>query len=214
MRRGKFISVEGGEGVGKSTQVALLAGSLADEGYEVLCVRDPGGTGIGEKIRAILLDKDNDELNARVELLLYLASRAQLVSQLIEPALTAGKVVITDRFHHSTLAYQAGARSIDMEMVREMNLFATAGILPDLTFLLDLPPDEGFSRKSSDNEENDRMEDQGQTFHEWVRRTFLKLAEQDPGRIRVIDARGAKEEIALEIRKQVVEMLERDKDRQ
>lgn len=208
MHRGKFISIEGGEGAGKTTQAALLARSLSAAGYQVLSVRDPGGTEIGEKIREILLDRSHHELNARVELLLYLASRAQLVSQVIEPALSAGKVVITDRFHHSTLAYQAGARSLNMEMVREMNLFATAGILPDLTFLLDLPPEAGFERKGLAGGETDRMEGEGQAFHEWVRRTFLKLAEQDPERIRVIDARQTAEGIALEISRQVMEKLE------
>ena len=208
MRRGKFISIEGGEGAGKSTQAALLARSLSDAGYEVLCVRDPGGTEIGEKIREILLDKDHAELTARVELLLYLASRAQLVSQVIEPALGSGKVVITDRFHHSTLAYQAGARSLDMEMVREMNLFATAGILPDMTFLLDLPPEEGFKRKGSSGGENDRMEEQGLAFHQWVRKTFLKLAQQDPERIQVVDACKTAEEIAASIKERVMKTLE------
>lgn len=209
MRRGKFISIEGGEGTGKSTQVVLLARSLSEAGYEVLSVRDPGGTEISEKIREILLDRNHLELNPRVELLLYLASRAQLVSQVIEPALSAGKVVISDRFHHSTLAYQAGARSLDMEMVREMNLFATAGILPDLTILLDLPPDEGFKRIGRESGEIDRMEGQPAAFHEWVRRTFLRLAEQEPERIQVIDAGKTVDEIALEIKQRVLQVLEK-----
>jgi len=209
MNRGKFISIEGCEGAGKSTQAALLARSLTESGYEVLCVRDPGGTEIGEKIRGILLDNAHTELAARVELLLYLASRAQLVSQIIEPALGSGKVVIADRFHHSTLAYQAGARSLDMEMVRDMNLFATAGILPDMTFLLDLPPEMGFERKGLTSNKIDRMEGQGLAFHESVRRTFLKLADQDPERIQVIDGSKTEEEIALEIRQRVMKILER-----
>jgi dTMP kinase len=206
MKKGKFISIEGGEGAGKTTQVKLLAESLTAAGYEVLLTREPGGTAIGEKIREILLDPNNTRLDLRGELLLYLASRSQLVSEVIRPALESGKVVISDRFHHSTLAYQGGARSLDFALVRRMNNFATGGLLPDITFLLDLPPLEGRKRKGPGSE-IDRMEGQGIEFHEKVRQAFLSLAEEEPARITVLDARKPAQEIALLIKERVLALL-------
>jgi len=206
MKKGKFISIEGGEGAGKTTQVKLLAGSLTAAGYEVLLTREPGGTAIGEKIREILLDPNHTKLDLRGELLLYLASRSQLVSEVIRPALESGKVVISDRFHHSTLAYQGGARSLDLALVRRMNNFATGGLLPDITFLLDLPPLEGHKRKGPGSE-IDRMEGQGIEFHEKVRQAFLSLAEEEPARIVVLDARKPAQEIALLIKERVLTLL-------
>ncbi|HUU27477.1 MAG TPA: dTMP kinase [archaeon] len=206
MKKGKFFSIEGCEGAGKSTQAKLLAESLASEGYEVLLTREPGGTAIGEKIREILLDRNHPELNPHVELLLYLASRSQLVSEVIKPALEAGKLVITDRFHHSTLAYQGGARSLDLDLVRRMNDFATGGILPDITFLLDLPPEVGMRRKGA-RKEVDRMEGEGKIFHEKVRQAFLKLAGKEPNRILVLDARKPVAELSLAIKRHALDLL-------
>lgn len=204
-KKSLFISFEGGEGAGKSTQASLLADYLKEQGREVVLCRDPGGTVIGEKIRKVLLDNSHSELTPTVELLLYLASRAQLVSEVIGPALAEGKVVISDRFHHSTLAYQGGARELEMEQVRRLNLFATGGVLPDITFLLDLSPMEGFARKAAEGP--DRMERQGGEFHENVSRAFRALADEDPERIFVLDAGRPVEEIAAQIRKKVEFLL-------
>ncbi|MEA2062876.1 MAG: dTMP kinase [Gemmatimonadota bacterium] len=207
MQKGLFISIEGCEGAGKSTQVGLLSSSLGEAGYKVLCVREPGGTAVSEKIRDILLDKAHQEITPRVELLLYLASRAQLVSQVIVPALEGGRIVITDRFHDSTLAYQAGARGLEVETVRRMNLFATGGVLPEVTFLLDLPPGLGFGRKGLEAGQFDRMEGQGNEFHQRVRETFLELAELEPGRVQLVDARKPAGQIARTIMDRVMELL-------
>ena len=205
--KGLFISFEGGEGAGKSTQANLLASHLTALGRKVLLCRDPGGTAIGEKIRAILLDREHGELCARSELLLYLASRAQLVSQVIAPALAEGQVVITDRFHHSTLAYQGGARGLGVVELARINLFATDGLLPEVTFLLDLPPQVGFARKGTGGP--DRMEAQGDRFHEQVARTFRELAQAEPERIVHLDASRPVEEISAEIKERVGRLLGR-----
>jgi dTMP kinase len=207
MKKGIFITVEGCEGAGKSTQAKLLADHLTNQGYQVLVTREPGGTVIGEKIRGILLDRNHWELTPSVELLLYLASRSQLVSQVIKPALEEGQVVISDRFHHSTLAYQGGARALDMPLVRKINEFATEGILPDMTFLLDLPPEIGLERKGSYDE--DRMEGQGIEFHQKVRQAFLSLAGEEPERIVVIDANQAMEKISSSINQHMKALLAR-----
>lgn len=203
---GLFITFEGGEGAGKSTQATLLARHLESLGHRVVLCRDPGGTTVGEKIRSVLLDNSHAELAPRVELLLYLASRAQLVTEVIQPALATGQVVISDRFHHSTLAYQGGARELDMDEVRRMNLFATGGVLPDITFLLDLTPAEGFARKGMGNA--DRMEDQGMEFHERVTRAFRTLAAEEPERIVVLDASRPVDDLAREVRERVGRLLE------
>ncbi|MCE5270563.1 dTMP kinase [bacterium] len=205
--KGLFISFEGGEGAGKSTQANLLASHLKALGQRVLLCRDPGGTTIGEKIRAILLDREHGELCPRGELLLYLASRAQLVSQVIAPALAEGQVVIADRFHHSTLAYQGGARDLGAEELARMNLFATDGLLPEVTFLLDLPPQVGFARKAGGGP--DRMESLGDRFHERVVRSFRELAQAEPERIVRLDASRPVEEIAAEIKERVGLLLGR-----
>ena len=209
MKKGIFVSIEGCEGAGKSTQAKLLAESLSALGYPVLITRDPGGTPIGEKIRKILLDRNHSALDSRTELLLYLASRAQLVRQLIRPALEDGKIIISDRFHHSTLAYQAGARSLDKALVRRMNLFATDELLPDITFLLDLPVKVGLERKTAAQEPADRMEGEGIGFHEKVRRAFLELVKEEPERIVVLNALEPVEKIAAAIKRHTLELLEK-----
>lgn len=207
MKKGIFVTIEGCEGAGKSTQAKLLADHLTTLGYQVLVTREPGGTVIGEKIRGILLDRNHWEIAPRVELLLYLASRSQLVSQVIKPALEEGKVVISDRFHHSTLAYQGGARALDMPLVRQINKFATEGILPEVTFLLDLPPQIGLQRKGSSSE--DRMEGQGIEFHEKVRQAFLALADEEPERIVVLDANQPVEKISASINEHMKALLDK-----
>ena len=208
MKKGIFVTIEGCEGAGKSTQAKLLADYLTTRGYQVLVTRDPGGTLIGEKIREILLDRNHSELAPRVELLLYLASRSQLVSQVIGPALEAGKVVISDRFHHSTLAYQGGARALDMPLVRQINEFATEGTLPDITFLLDLPPEMGMERKGS-YDDGDRMEGQGIEFHRKVRQAFLSLAGEEPESVVMIDASQPAEKISALINHRIQALLDK-----
>ena len=204
MQKGIFITFEGCEGAGKSTQAKLLCAALEALGYEVVLTREPGGTPAGEKIRAVLLDRTHSELAAEVELLLFLASRSQLVNEVINPALGLGKVVICDRFHHSTLAYQGGARELDMPLVRRMNDFATGGLLPDLTLLLDLPAENGFKRKDKiSTEQADRMEVQGEAFHSRVRKAFLELAKEEPERITVLNAEEAPDIIARNILEKV-----------
>ncbi len=207
MKKGIFVTIEGCEGTGKTTQAKLLADYLTTQGYQVLVTREPGGTVIGEKIRKILLDRNHRELAPRVELLLYLASRSQLVSQVIKPVLEEGKIVISDRFHHSSLAYQGGARALNMLLVQQINEFATEGVLPDITFLLDLPPEIGMERKGSYDE--DRMEGQGIEFHQKVRLAFLSLASQEPERIVVLDADQPVEQISTSINKHMKALLDK-----
>lgn len=206
--KGLFVTIEGCEGAGKSTQAALLADKLEESGREVLLTREPGGTAISEKIRAILLDTGHSEMAHRVELLLYLASRAQLVEEVVRPALERGWVVISDRFHDSTLAYQGGARNLDIDRAAVLNEFATGGLVPDVTFLLDLPAEQGMERKNNDGDSADRMEGQGIGFHARVREAFLELARREPDRIVVLDAGRPVDELASEIAGRVTELLE------
>jgi dTMP kinase len=189
-----FITIEGIEGSGKTTQISHMAGFLNRMGYECIVTREPGGTKIGEKIRRILLDQDHHMLDAIAELLLYTADRAQHVSETIKPALDEGKVVLCDRFCDSTIAYQGAARGIDAGTVKALNRLVLKDISPDITFLLDLPPDVGLLRawKEIDNGSRDvaqsRFEREQILFHEKVRRGYLSLAKAEPERFRVIDA--------------------------
>ncbi len=205
-QQGLFVTIEGCEGAGKSTQCTLLALALERHGYPTYTAREPGGTPVSEQIRNILLDPGNGEITPHVELLLYLASRAQLVRQVILPALEQGTVVVSDRFHHSTLAYQGGARGLGLEEVERINSFATGGLLPEITFLLDLPPEDGFLRKQGTAA--DRMEGAGIEFHRRVREVFLELAEREPERIVVLDAREPVEKIAVQIENRVFQLLD------
>ncbi|MBW7997541.1 MAG: dTMP kinase [Candidatus Glassbacteria bacterium] len=231
MKRGIFITVEGGEGVGKSTQIGILGKKLKAKGYDVVETHDPGGTKIGGRIRSIVLEKEHKELSQETELLLFLAARAQLVQEIIIPNLAAGKIVISDRFYHSTYAYQGGARGIEFETVKALNEFAISGTRPDITFLLDLTPDLGFKRMEpksnkeraileeqvtlslhlpSDNQRIniDRIEREGDKFHEEVRNSFLRLASIEPERIVVIDSARPKEEVASQIENRVLQLLD------
>lgn len=207
MSEGLFVTIEGCEGAGKSTQAVRLAESLKGRGRSVLLTREPGGTPVSERIREILLDPAYSDLSPRVELLLYLASRAQLTDRLIRPALDRGEIVVSDRFHHSTLAYQGGARGLGIDEVDRINRFATGGLMPDVTFLLDLPPEDGFARKAGSAA--DRLEGEGIEFHRRVREAFLRLAELEPERIVMLDGRRGEDEIAAQIESRVLELLVR-----
>lgn len=199
MKRGRFITFEGGEGCGKSTQVKRLKAALEAEGISVVLTREPGGTWLGEEIRHLIKDQNTDAPVAEAELLLFLAARAQLVREVIEPALAAGKWVISDRFCDSTIAYQGYGRGLDLGVVRAANDFACAGLKPDLTLLLDLPLESGMrrrqARESATLTEADRIERAGAEFHQRLREGFLKLAALEPERIVVIDAAGSVEAI-------------------
>ena len=193
MTRGAFITLEGGEGVGKSTQLKLLAGWLERAGAEVVTLREPGGTPVGDRIRAVLLDPVHEGMDARAELLLYEASRAELVASVIRPALERGAFVICDRFADSSTAYQAYGRGLPLAEVLEMNRVATGGLEPDLTLILDLDPGVGL-RRATATHGADRLEAEGAEFHRRVRAGFLTIAALDPGRCRVVDACGTPEE--------------------
>ena len=195
--RGVFITLEGADGCGKSTQAALLEAALAAGGREVVRLREPGGTPISEKIRALLLDPSNAEMSAECELLLYEASRAQLVRQVIEPALARGAVVLCDRYFDSTYAYQAGGRALPEGLVRAANELGSCGLVPDRTLVLDLDPAVGHARATAGGA--DRLEAEGLSFQERVRAAYLRLAGQEPQRVRVIDASGQKDEVTARL---------------
>jgi dTMP kinase len=200
-----FIAFEGGEGAGKSTQVRDLTEWLTVEGYAVRATREPGGTHSGQAVRAIVLDHAHAALSARAEALLYAADRAQHVHEVVRPALEAGEVVITDRFVDSSLAYQGAGRTIPLEEVRMLSHWATEGLRPDLTVLLDLPPEDGLARARG-RAAADRLESESLDFHRRVRQRFLALAGADAGRYLVLDARRSPNELAAEIRLRVTRL--------
>ncbi|MBQ9278877.1 MAG: dTMP kinase [Lachnospiraceae bacterium] len=201
--RGIFISMEGPDGSGKSTQLELLKKYFSEKGYEIVITREPGGTTISEAIREIILNKDFTEMSYMTEALLYASARAQLVSEVIKPALFAGKAVISDRFVDSSAVYQGMARGLGVENVYKINEFALQGIMPELTIHLDLPAEIGISRKN-DQKELDRMELEAIDFHERVAEGYRKLAALDPKRIYTIDATGTIDNI----HKQIVDKIE------
>lgn len=192
--RGIFITFEGLDGTGKTTQINELASRLLKLGVAFTQTREPGGTPIAEKIRDIILDKENTEICFEAEALLYAASRAQHVSQVIKPALEKGEIVICDRFFDSTLAYQGYARELDLEDLFKINHFAMQNVKPDLTFLLDIPADETSERINS--KELDRLDLEEMDFKKRVRAGFLKIADFEKERVKVINASIGIEEIS------------------
>lgn len=194
-----FITFEGGEGSGKSTAIAKVKELLVKDGYNVVLTREPGGTPISEDIRNIILDKKNIEMDKRTEILLFAASRRQHLVQKIWPALKEGKIVICDRFLDSSLAYQGGARNVDIKDVLDVNLFATENEWPDITFLFDLDPEVGLSRIKKNHRIDDRLDNEKMEFHIKVRESFLKLAKQYKKRYVIIDASKTSEEIVDEV---------------
>jgi dTMP kinase len=184
-QRGLFLAFEGGEGAGKSTQARLLAIWLRENGYDVLATHEPGATKVGMRLRALLLDTAHTGLSPWSEVMMYAADRAEHVSSVIEPALARGTVVVTDRYVDSTLAYQGGGRQLPLNPIRRVNELATGGLVPDLTFLLDLPPAAGLGRRARSA---DRLEAEPEQFHDRVRATFLALAKADPDRYVVLNA--------------------------
>jgi len=217
----RFISFEGGDGSGKTTQLRLLEGYLRAHGKICVCTREPGGTGLGKMIRQVLLGAVQGDISSPTELFLYLADRAQHVEEIIQPALRSGRLVLCDRFIDSTLAYQGYGRGIDLEMLRRVNFMASRGLVPDLTILLDCPVGAALARKGRvlapeppgsrasppANQEpeqpaiHDRFEGEGAEFHERVRQGFLELARAEPNRIYVVDASLPIPEVQEKIRK-------------
>ena len=211
MERGYFITFEGPEGAGKSSQIQMLGEALRFAGREVVCTREPGGTPLAEAIREVVKGHQSGEtVHPVTELLLKEAARSQHVREVIRPALQAGKVVLCDRFYDSTTAYQGGGRGLDREAIAFLNRFASDGVVPDLTLLLDLPPERGFERTGERAEtqgEYDRFEAEKLDFHQRVRTEFLALAECEPQRVKVISADLDRETVQRDIRRLVDELV-------
>jgi dTMP kinase len=202
-----FITIEGPDGSGKSTQAQLLADHLKDKGHDVLFTREPGGTQIGDQIRRVIMSLDNKRMIPQAEFLLFSASRAQLVREVIQPKLAAGGVVVCDRFYDSSLAYQGYGHQLDLDQLRSVTQFVTGGLVPDLTLLLDLPSEVGLSRRKEAGLWN-RLDDYDLAFHERVRSGYLRLAQADPQRWVVIDATRSKAEIQSHMQEAVHSRLE------
>ncbi|NTW28699.1 MAG: dTMP kinase [Coriobacteriia bacterium] len=195
--RGAFITFEGGEGSGKSTQLRRIASRLVNAGLAVRVVREPGGTAVGEAVRGILLDPDSSGLDGLAELMLYEASRAQLVCEVIETALAAGEIVLCDRFCDSTTAYQGFGRGLSLDHIASLNAIATDGLVPDRTVLLDIDPEIGLARATALGA--DRLEGEDLAFHRRVREGFLRVAVAEPDRVRVVDASGDPSTVAVRV---------------
>ena len=208
---GRFITFEGGEGCGKSTQIRLLADRLRAAGKGVLLTREPGGTALAEKIRTLVREESDDPPNSRAETLLFLASRAQVVEGVIRPALESGTWVLCDRFADSTFAYQGYGRGLDLDELRRINSFATGGLAPDRTILLNVSPEVSAkrmrAREAATNTGADRMEKAGDDFHSRLRRGFLELAAAEPERFSVIQADGGVEEVGEAVWNSIQPML-------
>jgi dTMP kinase len=197
---GKFIVFDGGEGCGKSTQVKLLKAALEATGAQVLLVRDPGTTRIGEMIRGILLNPDHDEIAMRCEMLLYMAARAQMMAAVIQPALDSGKIVISDRFVSSTLSYQLGGDGLTADDIRATAEVAIKGRWPDLTIILDMPVEKSLARVQR---AKDRIEQRPLEYHQQVRKNYLAQAAAMPGRYRVIDADRPPDLVHIDVMKAI-----------
>ena len=208
---GRFITFEGGEGCGKSTQIRLLADRLRAAGREVLLTREPGGTPLAEKIRSLVREESDDPPNARAETLLFLASRAQVVESVIRPALAAGTWVLCDRFADSTFAYQGYGRGLDLLELKRLNAFATGGLVPDRTLLLDVAPETAAvrmrAREPAAHTAADRMEKAGDGFHARLKKGFLELSAAEPGRFVVIAADGGVDDVAEKVWNSIRPML-------
>ena len=206
MRRGLFVTFEGSEGCGKSTQIRRLAGWLRETGHPCLTTREPGGTVAGDQIRHLLQHApEGHGLVPEAELFLFAASRAQHVREIIRPGLERGEVVISDRFHDSTAVYQGVARQLDPAMTRTVNGFAIGETLPDITFLLDMDAREAFSRLQKRDRSADRMESEPLAFYEAVRQGYLRAAAEEPGRFAILDATQPEEQLAAAVREILLE---------
>ncbi len=210
--RGLFITFEGPDGSGKSTQARMFVERLRAEGYDVLESVEPGGTPIGQQIRSILLDPANQELRPVAELLLMFACRAQNVEEWILPALTQGRIVVSDRFTDSSIAYQGAARGLGWETVLEVDRIACHGLVPDLTLCIDIDTETGLARAHSRNRRNDdrseaRIDEQSIEFHHKVRAAYHELAQREPKRFRLIDGHGSQGAIAEKVWNEVAGLI-------
>ena len=205
-----FITLEGPEGSGKTSHLPDLAEFLREKGWKVLTTREPGGTAIGDQVRQVLMRIDNTAMNPRAETLLFLAARAQLVDQVIRPALAEGSVVISDRYGDSTLAYQGYGHGNDLTIIRQMLAFATGGLIPDLTLLLDVDPAIGLRRKKTVGEWN-RLDAYELEFHRRVRAGYLELVREDPKRWTVLDASQPREMVQSALRQEILARLIKNK---
>jgi dTMP kinase len=209
--KGLFITLEGGEGTGKTTQIKNLAATLAGKGYEVVITREPGGTPDAEKIRDLLVRRDGGDWTPMTECLLLFAARVMHVEKLIRPAIEAGKIVISDRFTDSTRAYQSYGHGVDLSAVDEIDRVALRGFKPDITFILDLPVEKGLERagrrlKRSSSAE-DKFEQLDLAFHQRLRQGFLEIADREPDRCIVLDANRGINDIALDLSRHVLEKV-------
>lgn len=195
---GLFITIEGTDGAGKSTQLKKLYDYLILNRFEVICVREPGGTVISERIREVIIDKELGQMDMMTEALLYAASRSQLVKEVINPALKDGKVVLCDRFLDSSIVYQGYARGLGTDVIKRINSYAVEDLQPDITFFLKLTPEEGILRKEN-QKKLDRIESESMNFHKRVFDGYINLAKRNPQRIKSIDARKNQEEVHQEI---------------
>lgn len=209
---GCFITLEGPEGGGKSTQIARLKRYLEQQGVPYTATREPGGTSIGDQIRQLLLDPANDFVHW-TEVLLYAASRAQLVDQVIRPALLRGEVVLCDRFVDSSIAYQAYGAARDLDKVVQINKIATGGLKPTRTYLLDLPVSLGIERLAGRERNPDRIEQKSRSYHERVRQGYLTLAQSEPERIMIIDASQSESDIFTAIQEDLRRLLQNMQNR-
>ncbi len=206
-----FITLEGPEGSGKTSHIPHLVEYLREKGYRVFPTREPGGTSISEQIRGILHDMKNAEMHPRTETLLYQAARAQIVEQVIKPRLADGAIVISDRYYDSTIAYQGYGHRQDLGEVRALVKYATGGLTPDLTILLDVDVEEGLRRKKKDNEWN-RLDAYTVEFHQRVRAGYLEMVRQEPQRWAVVDAQQPWQDVQEALRRVVMQRLERSKN--
>ncbi len=205
---GLFITLEGLEGSGKTTQQKYIIDDLKERGYDVLLTREPGATRLGKKIRQLLLDPEWSEMTPRAEILLFAADRAQHVEEIVKPALKDGKIVISDRYFDSNLAYQGYGRGLDIEIVRKINLWAVDYLKPDLTFFLDLPVEVGLARARAQTVDKlgDRLEREEFKFYKQIRAGYLELAKESE-RFRVIDANRSIKEVKSDILQNIEEMI-------
>ncbi len=207
MENGIFITVEGTDGSGKTTQIKLMDEYLRSKGHEVIVTREPGGTKINEKIRSIILDPENQEMGMITEMLLYASARAQLVSEVIKPALSEGKLVICDRFVDSSYVYQGFGRGLNLKMITEINRVALDGIAPDITFFFDISPNVALKRRI-DSTGADRIEKEKMEFHMRVYNGYKKLAMLYPDRIKIVDSDRSIEEIFEDVRSCIDDFVE------
>jgi len=205
----RFITFEGPEGAGKTTQIRLVKNYLEEQGYTVLVVREPGGTKIGDQIRQILLNPDSSDIRMRTEILLYAASRAQLVDEKILPSLKQGKIVLCDRYIDSSVAYQGYGADWEIHEVLSVNRTATGGFLPDRTYLLDVPITVGQERIGIRGTAKDRMEQKDLQFHQQVRQGYLQIAAKDPKRIKVISGEQEVQQVYQQIIEDLQQILEK-----